>query len=233
MNKQGVEESIQTASEHCCREALSLLLGVHASPVFGAAKAVEHEVAAFLALQKLGFLSERPDEYELVMALRITKAKARSLLYQVGLRRLQTPEQVDAALRALLSEPRVMKEGDTLFIEVPDPLMMDCLRQRIRKLGFFSDGSFSGSVAKVSSRALAALIAELIPKENRTAVNKQLRQHGVSGDDLPGLVCGALSALGKSAAGGVGEHVGDKIGEFFVNGATSAFVWLRMSVNNS
>lgn len=229
MDKHRLEQLISGAEEQCCREALSLVLAAHSAPVFGAAKAIEHEVAAFHALTKLGFLSEHPDEYELVMVLRITKSKARSLLYQVGLRRLETPESIDAALRILLSEPCVMKDRENIFIEVPDPLLMDCLRQRMRKLGFISDGSFSGSVAKIPSRALAALIADLIPDDERSKVKKQLRGQGVPGDDLAGLICGALGVLGKHAAGEAGERIGDKLGHFFVDGAAKAFDWARVS----
>ena len=92
------------------------------------------------------------------MALRVTKVKARSLLYQVALRTKTNPAEIDAALRQLLSQPRVAKYGDKVFIEVADPLLMDQLRQRIRQLNFISDGSFSGSIAKLPIAALSALI---------------------------------------------------------------------------
>lgn len=183
MDKARLEQLILGAEEQYCRDALSLLFAAHSAPVFDTAKAIEHEVAAFHTLTKLGFLSAHPDEYELVMVLRITNSKARSLLYQVGLRRLETPESIDAALRILLSEPRVMKDGSNICIEVPDPLLMDCLRQRIRKLGFISNGSLSGFVAKISPQALA----DLISNEDQSKIKKKLRQHRVSSDDLAEL----------------------------------------------
>ena len=88
------------------------------------------------------------------MKLRVTKAKARSLLYQVALRRNHIAEDANDALRSLLTQPRVMKEGDKVFIEVVDPLHMDSLGQQIRELNYISDGSFSGSIAKISVDAL-------------------------------------------------------------------------------
>ena len=77
------------------------------------------------------------------MALRITKAKARSLLYQVALRRSLGKEEIDTALRHPISQPRVIKEGDKVIIEVADPLLMDRLRQRVRQLNHVSDGRLS------------------------------------------------------------------------------------------
>ena len=152
MDSRAIKELITKADASTCAEALTDLLVPHTAPVFGAAKVVEHEVAAFRALQRLGFLPAQPDEYDLVMLLRVTKAKARSLLYQVALRRRLSSEEIDAAVRELLTQPRVSKEGDKVMIEVADPLLMDCLRQRVRQLSFISDGSFSGSLAKLSSQ---------------------------------------------------------------------------------
>jgi len=76
------DKLIDHQDKQALKDALSCLLHVHASPVFGAAKKIEHEVAAIKALQRLGAISPEPDKYELVIALRVTKAKARSLLYQ-------------------------------------------------------------------------------------------------------------------------------------------------------
>jgi hypothetical protein len=55
---------------------LDLLLAPHTSPVFGAAKSVEHQVAALNALKCLGYLTDNADEFELVKNMRVTKPKA-------------------------------------------------------------------------------------------------------------------------------------------------------------
>lgn len=231
MNHEQLNRAIAEASGEARATALQQMLLAHASPVFGAAKTIEHEVAAYRALQRIGFISAEPDEYELVMTHRITKAKARNLLYQVALRNKQTPEENNAALRQLLSNPRVTKEGDNILIEVPDPLLMDTLRQRIRSLGHVSDGSFSGSVAKFPVKALSALIVDLIAEEVRTAIRKKLKAQGIQGDDLTGLIGSALGQLGKRVAGKVGERVaeqiGDKVADFLTDGVTAAFNWVK------
>ena len=65
-----LNELIGSSSDEAVRETLLLLLQAHAAPVFGASKTIEHEVAAIRAFQRLGFLIEDLDEYELVIKLR-------------------------------------------------------------------------------------------------------------------------------------------------------------------
>jgi len=56
MNSLEIEGLIAQAGPKTCAEALKDLLVPHFAPVFGAAKLVEHEVAAFRALKLLGYL---------------------------------------------------------------------------------------------------------------------------------------------------------------------------------
>lgn len=74
--------------------------------------------------------------------------------------------------------------------------MMNCLRQRIRQLGFISAGNFSRFVVKVPVRALAALIENLIPDKDHSNIEKNLWRQGVSGDDLASLVGLGAGCLG-------------------------------------
>lgn len=68
------------------RESLRIIFRAHASPIFGPARLIEHEIAALRVLHHLQCLPAQPDEYELVMTLRVTRTRARSLLYQESLR---------------------------------------------------------------------------------------------------------------------------------------------------
>lgn len=222
---------IGRADNEAVRRALAALLSPHGSPVFGAARQIEHELAALTALQILGILSPSPDEYELVIKLRVTKAKARALIYQAALRHEQSPAEIDQALRELLSNPRVTKDGDMILIEVPQPLLMDMLRHRIRDLGFISDGSFSGAVARVPSPAIAALVTSLIPEDNQRKLLARLGKAGVPTDNLQALITGALAKLGLKMAGTAGERfaerIGDKLADLLIRKSESAWEWLQ------
>lgn len=231
MDTTRLSECIANADSDTRMLALELLLKPHAMPVFGAVKVAEHEVAAFKALQRLGFINQHPDEYDLVMTLRVTKANARSLLYQVSLRNQQNEADINNALRKLLSQPLVTLEVDKVLIEVSDPLLMDILRQRVRKLGYISDGSFAGTITKLPLLALSAVIADLIPIKDRAVIQKKLSAQGVKGNDLSGLVSSAIGQLGKRLAGKVGERVAEKVGDqlsdLLVDGTSAAFEWAK------
>ena len=60
------EQLIQRATEEQLRSAMQYLLRPHAAPVFGAAKTVEHEVAALNALKELSYIAPDADEFDLV-----------------------------------------------------------------------------------------------------------------------------------------------------------------------
>lgn len=211
-------------SEAQLKAALEHLLAAHTLPVFGAAKQVEHEVAALRALKMLGALPDNADEYTLVTTLRITKSKARNLLYQDALRTLTSPQQIDDALRALVMQPT-----DLILLEVPQPFLMDALRHRIRQLGFLSDGSFAGSIARLPQRALATLIEDLVPPAESISVAARLRRHGIEGDDLQSLLLGLIKTAGRAAAGTAGEHIGVTLAE----GVGMAFKHLNEASNRT
>ncbi len=112
-------------SEAQLKAELEHLLAAHTLPVFGAAKQVEHEVAALRALKMLGALPDNADEYTLVTTLRITKTKARNLLYQDALHTLTSPQQIDDALRALVMQPTATKDDDLIVLKVPQPFLIN------------------------------------------------------------------------------------------------------------
>ena len=56
-----INQLVEDASPERARQALAIMFAPHASPVFGASKSVEHEVAAINAMKLLGYLSSSPD----------------------------------------------------------------------------------------------------------------------------------------------------------------------------
>lgn len=222
-----IKNLIASASEKELKEALEKLLEPHFRPVFGAAKQIEHEVAALRVLKLLKAIPAGADEYDLVTTLRVTKPKARALMYQEALRSEVSPEQIDQSLKELLVSPTVVRDGNMVLIEVPQPLIMDVLRNKIRKLGYLSDGSFSGSVARLPLKALAALVISYIPESEREKTERQLRKQGIEGGNLAGLIVGLLKKFGQSAAGAAGEQVGDKLGEGL--NALLDLAWTKLS----
>lgn len=214
-----LKEKLRSASPDVLRKALELLLAPHQSPVFGAAKTVEHEVAALNALKVLGCLPSEPDEFDLVDTLRVTKPKARALLYQAALRTVRTDEENKEFLRRILSSRSVAIDGKYFVIEVPDPLLLEDLRRRVRRAGYVSDGTFSSSVARLPEAALAALLIEVIPDSERADVEKHLTASGYEPKTFQAAVrrllkSAASKALGEAGAQAIGV-IGDELGSLF------------------
>jgi len=124
-----------------------------------------------------------------------------------------------------------------IMLEVADPLLMDCLRQRIRRLGFISDGTFSSSLAKLPLAALAALIEDLLSAEQKARAKRLLRRQGITGDDLQSLIISVLAHYGKRVAGSAGEKVveriGDKVADFFMDSNEGLFAWIKDGLPSS
>lgn len=215
MNLKKLDQYIQDADLVRLQSIVRVLLKPHASPVFGAVKLVEHEVAALDALRMLGYLAPDADEYSLVEGLRVTKAKARSLLYNSALRQMDDESEVDAQLRLIVGRCILCKDGDMFLFEVPQPLTMDRLRQRVRKLGFISDGTFSGSVARIPGDALVALVEALMPRldAEKSSTIKKLNAAGYQGKDIASII----KRVAISAASTVGGKVAGQLTEETVN----------------
>lgn len=213
MSSQTISALIEEVDVAQLRRALNQLLRPHIEPVFGAAKIIEHEVAALNAMKVLGYINHGADEFDLVEKLRITRCKARSLLYQAALRGESSQADMDSALRKALESMRALRDGAMYLIEVPDPLTMDRLRKRVRDLGYLSDGTFSGSIAKIPEVALIRLVEDLIPEEGKEEIRKQLIEAGMSDMSLAGAIKAMLGKIGRRAFDEVGEQAGKALGE--------------------
>lgn len=149
-------------SEAQLNAALERVLVAHTVPVFGAANQVEQEGAALRALKTLGALPDSADEYTVATNLRITKTKARNLLYLDALRTLTSIQQIYDA--SCVRHPTRGNQGRRSHrFQGARPLLMNALRHRVRQFGFPSDGSFAGRIARLPQRALAALIKDFLP----------------------------------------------------------------------
>ena len=217
-----LNEQLSLASSENMRQALILLLAPHHTTVFGAAKTVEHEVAAINALKVLRCLPEEPDEYDLIEILRVTKAKARALLYQAALRTPRTDEDNKSKLRKILSSSKLMHDGKYFVVEVPDPLLVEDLRRRVRRAGSVSDATFSSGLVRLPEIALVDLLIDLFPESERDEVEKSWVSAGYQPKNLKAVVGRFVKSLIGKAVGEAGGQamgvIGEEIGRFFIEG---------------
>jgi hypothetical protein len=152
-----IEQCIQQADEKKIRNTLVTVLSSALDPAFCAVPKRELELSLLDALIDVSYLSDDPSVYDLVQGLRVTRAKARSLLYDRELRR-QSPASLDNMAKQALSSPLLQNQEYAVGLDIENPYLADHIRASLRHLGHTSDGSFSPNLIRLSPAAAAALI---------------------------------------------------------------------------
>lgn len=91
--------------------ALGTFLTRYLTPAFGALPKAEIDLLVLNLLEDIGAINNDSGVYELVSKLKITRSKARNLIYQRELR-ATTSDQLDLRVRAILQRPIIQKAGD-------------------------------------------------------------------------------------------------------------------------
>ncbi len=136
----GVIEKFEAVEDKHIKESFIKLMTDYLSPAFGSMSKRDFDILLFMKLQELGAIDHNPQMYELVSELRVTRSKARNLLYEAKLR-LSTSEGLDKELKALLQKPVLMKDGNKIVIEIDNPLLIDHLRHELKELHHAAVGS--------------------------------------------------------------------------------------------
>jgi len=196
-----------------CREVLASFLDGYLSPAFGALPKKEIDLLVMNALEKTAYINHDPSLYELVQKLRVTRMKARNLIYDQELRRLNTPE-LDQRVKDALLHPILQKDGELFLLEIENPLVSDHLRSKIQKLEFISDSSFSPSIVKLPLNAIVAVIEDYLSEEERKSVKKALVKAGAPDKSLQGVLKSTLKIAAKKLASDTGEALVESVSEY-------------------
>lgn len=208
-----IAEAVRQVDEQTARRALLAILEGSSTPAFGSLPKRELDLLLLDALIAVGYLAENADLYTLVRRLRITRSRARGLLYERELRRLNS-HSLDALVREALQQPLLQKQGDVFCLEIENPLVADHLRSLLRELGYPTDGSFSPSLVRMSVDAGAALIERFVEAKDREALRKALVAAGAPDKSLRGVLVGVLKKLGSKVAGEAGDALAESSAEF-------------------
>jgi len=208
-----LNKAIAKTPPEVLRTALRLMLKQHISPVFGAAKIVEHEIAALNALQAIDFVGPDPDDFDLMERLGISRAKARSLLLQQALRSQPSLDQRATKIKQLLSQLKFHdQKNDSFMIEVSDPYMLEVLKKEIRKAGQISIATLSPSVISISHATIPVLFDRLLDgPTKREALRRYNAEHGEHLKDFQEVVTSLFGALASTVGGKPAEIIAKKV----------------------
>ncbi len=207
-----------------CRAALMEFLQGYLTPAFGALPKREVDLLVLELMERLGLVDRNPSLYSLVQGLRVTRSKARNLLYDRELRRLNV-DDLDCRVLQALTRPLIQKQGDLFVLEIENPLVADHLRARLQNLGHATDGSFSASLVKLSGDAMAALIEDYMPPAKRERLRQALIRAGAPDTSLTGVLKSVFRKLGGKLADEAGSELAGRAGDYLapiVEGAAAA-----------
>ena len=97
------------------KRAFKELITAYMNPAYGSMSKRDFDILLFMKLQDLKIIEKDPDLYDIVSNLKVTRAKARNLLYEAKMRN-SSEEMLDKELRELLSTPIFFKENDKIAI---------------------------------------------------------------------------------------------------------------------
>lgn len=200
---------INALPEAKAKVVLAQLLERYLTPAFAALPKNEVELLVLDALEQVGAISADPQLYELVSKLKVTRPKARRLIYDRELRHSSSAD-LDAKVKALLKRPLLQKQGELFVLEVENPLVSDHLRDKVQQLGYVSDGSFSPSLIKLGLEAITALIASLLSTAEQEQVRLALVAAGAPDGSFKGVLKATLKKLASKVAADSGEALMDK-----------------------
>ena len=185
------------------------LIMAYINPAYGSMSKRDFDILLFMKLQELELIEEDPDLYDIVSSLKVTRAKARNLLYEAKMRN-SSEEKINEELKSLLSKPIFFKASDKIAIEISNPLLADHLRWKLKKLGYITDGSFSAELIKMSERAYIAIFEDMVPDESKDKIQAALIKCGAQNNTgLKDILLSVLKRLATLAIGKVGEDLVD------------------------
>lgn len=196
-----------------CRAILNAVLTAYLNPAFGVLPKREVELMMMEALVSARLLPVEPTIHDLISTLRITRSRARSLIYDRELRRMAGSD-LDALLKEALRRPLLQKQGELFALEIENPVLLDHLRKKLSDLGHTTDGSFSPSVVRLSLDAAVALLESYLPPKSRKEMKGALVRAGAPDGSLRGAIRAVLKKLASKVADDTGKALVDDAEEF-------------------
>jgi hypothetical protein len=199
--------------EHA-KHALVIFIQLYITPAFGSLPKREIDIALFQVLQDLKIFDKNPEIYALLSSLRVTRNKARGLLYEANLRR-SSNGNLDDELFDLLKDPVFLNDNDKVCLEIGNPLLIDHLKHSLRKVKRITDGSFSPELVKLTPEAYLALINHKFARVSKKDIKQALIDCGAKKQvNAKTLFLSVLKNIGKKAMGDATDTVGEAIGDY-------------------
>jgi hypothetical protein len=207
-----IGHALEEVPEERLRTEIEGFLSDFMSPAFGSLPKREIELRVFDLMRALGVLKSEATIYSLMTDLKVTRAKASQLIFDLEIRRHGSDrERLDELVKEALVNTRFAKDGDYFVMEIENPLTLAHMRQRIRDIGHFSDTSFNSALVRAPLDTVTDLILEIIPNDQHLAVKEALVNAGAPDTGIKAVIRGALKTLGRKVIGEAADQVAEGI----------------------
>jgi hypothetical protein len=203
-----IEQFVKKLIEHQCREFIIEILKYYFTPSFGAIKQREFEIYLFQILKDYGFFaSEEPSIFEVISKLQVTRGKAKSLIYESNLR--FGKDKLDERVKEELKRAKFLKlDGSMIGLDIEDPLLIDYLKDKLKKLGHPTDGSYSNQILKITADAYVSLLDEYIENDVKNeVVDELIKDNLIQERSFKGVVKLVMKGLISKAIGTASDQL--------------------------
>lgn len=197
---------------------LGRLLEEYAQPAFGVLPKREVDLMIYRTLRDAGVVAQDTPLYQLMADLRVSRSKARNLMFDLEIRQTQSG-QLDDQVRSVIMNDSYFRDANWFVLEVENPVVQAHLREICRRARVVTDASFNPSLVRLPVSGLASVLEEFLTKAQQAEVKRGLYRAGKLDDpSFRGLMKRAMSDLAGRFAGKVGGEVMDgaigAVGEF-------------------
>jgi len=206
-------------------------LTVYLAPSLGAISKSETDNLVFALLVAAGEIHPDSQVYEIARALNVTPTKARNLLFQWQLRQQGDPDDIRNQLARAIADVRFGRDGDLLTFGIESPLLREELRSRFKKIGVYSDASFSAEIIRVPVDQFIEFMDSFFDDKLKKQLTDQLvkdRQvkdksfKGIATEVIKGLASKALGKAGDAVVEGAADYLGPFIKALFLGDGEQA-----------
>ncbi|MEO1254977.1 MAG: hypothetical protein AAFY41_08840 [Bacteroidota bacterium] len=208
-------DKLEEKDPNKCKEILIEIIKEFLTPAFGSIQKRDLEISIFQKLQNLGVIDKNPELYELIGDLRVTRSKARNLLYDAKIRSTSEGD-LDTELKLLLRNPIFLDDGDKkISLEIENPYLTDHFRSKLKKLRYLTNQNFSPELITLTIEAYSALLESELDEEVKKRTKEALIQSGAKKElSFKSILIGALKKVGGKVADEAGDQLAEAAGEY-------------------
>jgi hypothetical protein len=197
------------------KKVLKELFDIYLNPSFGTLKQKEIDLFIFSKLIEIGYLKK--DVFDIVSKLKITRQRARNLLYEYNLRLSYNLEE---EYKKFLKNPIFEKDKDVIIFNVENPLLIDFIKSKLKEKRLLSDGSFSPEIIKLKQYAYIELLKDFLDLEE---LKIQLKNNRIN-DDFESLMKAFLKKVSIKVFNNSNDFIIDEYISPFINNKISKVV---------